>query len=267
MTYLLDNKLVLTILILLIGFAIKVTVCRFYKRKFKRKGLDKRYLINNFNNLFNLLMLLILMALWAEELQRFALSIAAFVVAIVLATKEIIQCFIGFFYITASAPFRVGDWIQTNEITGEVSQIDWAKVVLLEVDRETYSYTGRTVFLPNSALMLQPIKNLNYMRRYVNHSFSITYEAPTGDVNSLIESLEIQAMAYCADFADVAERYNTLIENRLDVTIAGPKPTVQITTTDTGKVKLNFNLFCPTEKAIEIEQQLTKDFFNFSMAK
>jgi len=257
-----ENKLIVSLLLFLCLISIKHVVCRFVKRRYKRKGLDKRYLVNNVRNIINLILFVLLIALWSSELQHFALSIAAFIVAIVLATKEIIQCIIGFVYISSSHPFRIGDWIQVNEFTGEVSETDWAKVTLLEVDLSTYSYTGRSVFIPNSQFMVQPIKNLNYMRRYVNHSFHIIRDDDHGIPVNLVEQLYENSTLYCAGFSDVAERYNTLIQNRLDITIPGPEPTVKISTTDIGKIKVSFELFCPTKEAIAIEQKLIADLFN-----
>lgn len=256
-----DLKLVLSIGLILTTIILKIAISSTLRKKYKQKGLDKRYLVSNIKNAFNLILLIMLMVLWSNELQRFALSIAAFVVAIVLATKEIIQCFIGFIYLSTSSPFRIGDWIQVNDTCGEVAEIDWAKVSLLEVDIHTYSYTGKTIYLPNSLLMLQSIKNLNFMRRYVNHSFDIIREDTGIMPIELVAQLKGKAQEYCSGFKDVAERYNTLIENRLDVKIAGPEPSVKVSTTDIGKIKVSFSLFCPTEDAIEIEQKLTTDFF------
>ncbi|RHW74927.1 mechanosensitive ion channel family protein [Colwellia sp. RSH04] len=254
-------KLALTIGAIILAIILKVFISTFLKKRYKKKGLDKRYLVNNIKNAINLMLIVLLFFFWSTELQRFALSIAAFVVAIVIATKEIIQCFIGFIYLSTSAPFRIGDWVQVNDNCGEVSEIDWAKVTLLEVDIHTYSYTGKTIYLPNSLLMLQSIRNLNFMRRYVNHSFAIVRESTNAVPINLISELKQKAITYCSSFKDVAERYNALIENRLDVAIAGPEPSIKISTTDIGHVKITFSLFCPTEDAIEIEQKLTTDFF------
>ncbi|WP_286234477.1 mechanosensitive ion channel family protein [Thalassotalea sediminis] len=265
MEFIFDNKLLVSAALVIFVIPIKIAISRLIRRRYKRKGLDKRYVVNNIKNLLNLLVFITLMILWGDELQHFALSIAAFVVAIVIATKEIIQCIIGFIYLSSSTPFRIGDWIQIDDFTGEVTETDWAKVTLLEVNLANYSYTGRSVFLPNTQLMLQPIKNLNYMKRYVNHSFSVVCD----DAAHLPEDIQAQllnnAIQYCSGFNDVAERYNALIENRLEIKIPGPAPSVKMSTTDIGKVKISFTLFCPTHEAIKIEQQLTRDFFVMSL--
>ena len=115
----------------------------------KSKGSDKLDLVNSIKNFINFILIVVLFGLWAGELQNFALSIAAFSVAIVLATREFIQCVIGFFYLISTRPFRIGDWIEVNESVGEVAATDWIKSTLLEVDPHTYEYTGKTLFIPN----------------------------------------------------------------------------------------------------------------------
>lgn len=262
MDYLSQYKLAFTVCLVIWAVILKLIVGRVLKRKYTKKGVDKRYLVNNIKNAINFALIITLVVLWSTELQHFALSIAAFVVAIVIATKEIIQCVIGFIYLSTSAPFRIGDWIQVNDTCGEVSEIDWAKVTLLEVDLETYSYTGKTIYLPNNLLMMQSIRNLNFMRRYVNHSFNIVREDKGVLPINLVAKLKESAETYCKSFKEVAERYNTLIENRLEVKISGPAPNISVSTTELGKIKISFSIFCPIEEAINIEQKLTADFFS-----
>ena len=68
-----------------------------------------------------------------------------------------------------------------------------------------------------------------------------------------------KATEYSSDFHEVAIRYNQLIESRLDINIAGPEPQIQITTSELGDTQFLFTIFCPTDRALEIEQQLTSD--------
>ncbi|WP_233520539.1 mechanosensitive ion channel family protein [Flocculibacter collagenilyticus] len=258
----LEYKIATTAVLITLSVIAKFLIIKHFKKSAAQQKQDKRHEMNTSRNVANLVLFLSLLLLWSVELQKFALSIAAFMVAIVLATKEVIQCFIGFIYLSSTNPFRVGDWIQTNNFTGEVMATDWAKVTISEVDLNNYEYTGKTVFIPNSQLMTQPIKNLNFMRRYVNHSFYLVREDADVDPYIIKQALTERAMQYCANFAKVGERYNTLIENRLDIKISGPEPSVKFTTTDLGKVKVSFSVFCPVKQVNFIEQKLTADFFS-----
>jgi small-conductance mechanosensitive channel len=257
----LDYKLVTSVLLILGSLSVKYFLKKGLKYIAKKKKSDHRYLVNSVNNFYNLLLVIVLFYLWSGELQQFAFSIAAFVVAIVLATREYIQCLIGFLYVTSTRPFRVGDWVQTGQFCGEVTATDWAKLTMLEIDQSNYSYTGKTLFVPNNQSITQPIKNLNFLKRYVPHSFTITMEN-NYDPYQNFDMLLDKAKEYCVDFQGVAERYNALIERSLDITLAGPDPSIGISTTLMGRVNTCFTVFCPTEKAAEIEAMLTRDFFS-----
>jgi small-conductance mechanosensitive channel len=251
-----NNKLVITSIFIITIFLIKYSIVKIIERKSKK---DKRPQINMVNNIFTILIIITIFNIWSEEIQKFAFSIAAFIVAIVLATREFIQCFIGFIYLLSSRPFRIGDWVQVGNHYGEVHSTDWAKLTLLEVDKDNYQYTGKTLYLPNSQLITSVIKNLNFLKRYAMHHFTIVRDDSVNPFE-FIDELYERANLYCDDFKDVAIRYNQLIENRLDVSIAGPDPHIQIATSELGDTQVFFTIFCPTEKAMEIEQKLTSDF-------
>lgn len=240
----------------MVFFAVKVLTIKIIKKKSRK---SKKLKINMVNNIFTMLIIVFIFNVWSNEIQKFAFSIAAFIVAIVLATREFIQCFIGFIYIISSRPFRIGDWIQVGNYYGEVHSSDWAKLTLLEVNKYDYQYTGKTLYLPNSQLITTVIKNLNFLKRYAMHHFTIVRD---DSVNPFIfiETLYEKADLYCVEFKEVAIRYNQLIENRLDISIAGPDPHIQVSTSELGDTQVIFTVFCPTDKALEIEHKLTADF-------
>ena len=253
-----EYKFIVTFLVLMASFLVKNLIIKIIKLKAKQ---TKRLKINMVSNIFTLMMIIVLFNLWSEEIQKFAFSIAAFIVAIVLATREFIQCFIGFIYILSSRPFRIGDWIQVGNYVGEVHSTDWAKLTLLEVNKDDYEYTGKTLYLPNSQLITSVIKNLNFLKRYAVHHFTIVRNDCVNPFD-FMETLYEKANFYCHDFKDVAIRYNNLIENRLDIKIAGPEPHIQVATSELGDTQVFFTIFCPTESAMEIEQKLTADFMH-----
>ncbi len=259
---LIENKTLITITFAIVIITLKLVITRFIKRRAKKKKVDRRFTVNLLNNIFNFALIFMVFNIWSVEIQKFAFSIAAFVVAIVLATREFIQCFIGFIYVISNRPFRIGDWIQVGNYCGEVNSINWINVTILEVNISNYQFTGKTLYMPNNQLVTSAIKNLNFLKRYAVHHFTITRD---GSVNpfEFIDALKLNASAYCADFNDVAVRYNQVIENRLDINIAGPEPHVEVATSDIGDTQVIFTIFCPTERAMEIENKLTADFMNF----
>ncbi|WP_343858001.1 mechanosensitive ion channel family protein [Aliiglaciecola litoralis] len=259
-------RLLSTLLLTIVMIMVKYSLVSLVRARAKKKRQDKRYLISNIKNLLNFILIMLLLGFWINEIQNFALSIAAFAVAIVLATREFIQCIIGFFYLMSTRPFRIGDWIQVDGFAGEVSATDWIKSTLLEVDLHRYQYTGKTLYIPNNKLITSPIKNLNFLKRYVTHEFTITRDE---DVNpfAIIETLTERTKAQCADFYDVATRYNQIIERRLDVKIAGPEPLLEVSTSEIGHTQIRVTIFCPTDRAIEIEQKIMSEFMDLWFAE
>ncbi|RBP80091.1 mechanosensitive ion channel family protein [Marinomonas rhizomae] len=258
-------EIVLTVAWILLSYIVRRYTKRAIRLNQKIEHDKKRQRINAVDNIFNLLLVVGLVLVWSSELQNIAISIAAFMVALVIATKEFIACIVGAFYRASTRPYQVGDWIRIANYEGEVTDSDWLSTTLFEVDLKggSYTYTGRTTVVPNSVLLLHTVQNLNYMRRYVTHTFSIS--RGTDDVNlfSIKEHILNNIREYSEHFHDVAIRYNSLIEKRLDIKISGPEPRVRITTTAEGYNVFTVSLFCPTDEAVEIEQKVTEDFMRF----
>jgi len=260
------QKTIITVcLVLLIGMA-KSIIQRIVVNRAKKKQRTYRSRVNRVNNSVNIALVIFILALWSSEIQEFALSIAAFMFAIVFATKEYIQCFIGYLYYVSARPFRIGDWIQLQDGVGEVIATDWAKVTILEVDLPSNSYTGKHLFIPNNQMVLKTVKNLNFLRRYCMTEFTLTCE-PKTNVFPIVQKLKENALGYCADFADVAERYKSLIEKRMDVEFISIEPGFQVHTNRFANICIAVNLFCPVEENISLQQKITQDFFNLLLAE
>ena len=256
-----DYKLLTSLVLLIVLLFLKKGVLRLIRRISSHRGEDRRNQINILEQLGNAFIIIVLMMVWSSEIQTLAISIAAFMVAIVLATREFIQCFMGFIYYLGARPFRVGDWIQMNNIIGEVVEMNWANTALLEVDPESFNYTGKHVYVPNSQLVTQTVRNLNFMRRYRLHSFEIVNE-PSVNAYSLLPAFHARAQAHCEYFRDVAERYKGLIERHLEQEFIRIDPEVEIKTNELAKVVVKVSLFCPTAEAHELEHKMCSDWLS-----
>ena len=253
-------KIFLT-LFLIVGVWIIKNIFIFFIRH-NKKHLEERHKngISVIRNLFNLALAIGIAVVWLSELQNFAISVAAFTVAIVIATKELLQCYLGFITWVTNRPFRVGDWVEVNNHCGEVADIDWVKFRLLEVDLENgYTYTGKSISIMNSELLTKSVVNLNFMRRYVMHSFSI-YRNDEVNLFELKQPIIDIINELISPFQDVASRYSNLISKRLEIEATSTDPFIYIhTTKDTFQV-VSITIFCPTEEAHPLEQKITEHF-------
>ncbi|MEL0603776.1 mechanosensitive ion channel family protein [Pseudoalteromonas undina] len=255
------HPFLVSLFVLAIAFVLKVLVDKLARNRAEKKEKDIRYITHNIKHFINFVMVLSLLFVWSTEIQNFALSIAAFAVAIVLATREFIQCVIGFFYLVTTRPFRVGDWIQVGDYFGEVAETDWIKTTLHEIDIHTYQFSRKTIYIPNNKLITSSIINLNFVKRFATHHFAIV-RRESFNPYPIHAPLTEKAKQYCEEFEEVASRYNSMIERKLDAKISGPEPVIHFSTTELGEFKANFTLFCPTNKALEIEHKLTESFMD-----
>jgi small-conductance mechanosensitive channel len=255
-------KLVITIAVIFAIWLIKFTWITAIKRSSTPLDEKRKNWISVVKNLGNLGIAIALVFVWLSELQNFAISVAAFTVAIVIATKELLQCFLGFFSWVTNRPFRVGDWIEIDGMYGEVADIDWVKFRLLEVDFENgYSYTGRSVTIMNSTLLTNPVLSLNFMRRYVMHKFSI-YRDDSVNLFELREPITVKINELINPFQEVASRYSNLISKRLEIEATSIEPFIDIHTTKQTDQVISITVFCPTEEAHRLEQKITEHFMH-----
>ncbi|PLC57354.1 mechanosensitive ion channel family protein [Photobacterium carnosum] len=260
-TYLLANKLLFTIIIVaIITLVRRIILSQVRGDEFFVTETQRKWMSRTKNGTF-ILTLVILFILWRSEINEFALSVTAIAVAIVVASKEIILCFTGSIQRASSRSFRIGDWIEVGKICGEVIEHNMMATVIQEIDLHhgQYHYTGKTATLPNSMFFTYPVKNLNFMKRYVYHNFSIVVR----DFVNLYPLLPIMITKidhHSEDFIDVARRYNSVIEKHAGVDLPGSEPHIHISSSSTGEQIVHFMLFCPTERATHLEQDIRRDF-------
>ena len=260
----LDNKLIQTAIVVVAVIILRLSLSFIFSRT-RWTNQDKRRRINSVHNLANLLLLVGLVAVWVSELRDFAFSIAAFSVAIIIALRDVVQCLVGGVYVASLRAFSVGDWIKFGDQFGEVIDSDWLSTTLLEIDPHGLGsgYTGITLYIPNNVFFTKPVKNLNFMRRYIEHTFSITRENKGGNPFAAKDFLISRIREHSEAFSEVAARYCQMIEHRTGVELVGTEPKVSFTTNELGHDVLTITLFCPREEAHEIEQRVTEDFYNF----
>ncbi|MCQ1060952.1 mechanosensitive ion channel family protein [Photobacterium sp. DNB23_23_1] len=259
--FFIENKMLLSLLIIAFVLMFRRLVLKQIRGDIAFVSEHQRKWMSRTKNGTFILMVVVLFMLWQSEISEFALSVTAIAVAIVVASKEIILCFTGSIQRASARSFRIGDWIEVGSLCGEVIEHNMMATVIQEIDLHhgQYHFTGKTATLPNSMFFTYPVKNLNFMKRYVYHSFSITVKEFVNlfvMVPEVIEQIEI----HCEEFIDVARRYNGVIEKHAGVDLPGPDPHIHISTTPTGEQVVHVMLFCPTEMATHLEQQIRADF-------
>lgn len=219
-------------------------------------------------NITWLIILLGLLSLWWPELSNFAFSIAAVALALVIATKELILCFSGALMRAGSGSFTIGDWIEIGSHRGEVIDYNIFSTTLQELDKppNSYTFTGKTILIPNSLFLSESVKNLNFSKRYVFHRFDVVLEYSL-NIEGLKDWIVAEINLFSSDYIDVAKRYNAYIEKRTGVDIPSAEPRVIMSTNDLAMRVITVITFCPSERATELEQHITHGMLSQSYQK
>jgi small-conductance mechanosensitive channel len=262
------STFILAVLIVTIPLAARYALLKYIRRNSIFLSDDQRRWMSVIKNTSLVLIVVGLMLLWWPEIERFILSITAVALALVLATKELILCLIGSVVRTSTRAFTVGDWIEINRIRGEVTDLNLISTVMqeIDIDNNSYQYTGKTINIPNSMFLSNPIRNMNFLKQYVYHRFSIITEQ---DVNVfeirpvILDNIE----QYSRHFIEIAQRYNAMLESRMGLDLPSEQPEIVITNTDLGHNVFTVTIFCPTHEAVKLEQVIRKDFMELYYQK
>lgn len=132
--------------------------------------------------LWGLLALVVLGSLGVEMTSIIALlSVAG--LAVSLALQNTLSNLAGGIMVLMSKPFEVGDYIETEGVSGTVAAVDLAYTSIATVD-------NKEIFIPNSQISGAKIINYNRLgRRRVDLSFTASYNAPTQTVKNAIREV------------------------------------------------------------------------------
>ncbi len=258
-----DAKLGISLAIIILLSLLRLLILKIIRRKREILSEKQRRIISAVKNASWFTIFILLAYLWFPEIRTFAFSIAAVTVALVIATKELILCFSGALLKASSGAFSIGDWIEVGEVRGEVIEYNAFATTLQEISAATrYDFSGKTVVVPNSLFLTTQIKNLNFMKRYVFHSFNVTTSLPFR-VEEMSALILRRLAVYSEHFIEVAHRYNSFIESHAGIDLPCPDAQVSYATNNEGRRVITVSLFCPTSEAFVIEQKTIADIFNY----
>ncbi len=206
------------------------------------------------------LALLALILIWAPQLRAFALSLTAVVVAIVIATKELILCLSGSLLRASSGAFTIGDRIEVGEIRGEVRDFNLLVTTLDEFARGPNSYqpTGRRVSIPNSVFLNTPVRNQRALQERTSHAFAVVLE-PDPEIfaqRPAIEEIVRTHYTQCREDGTSPPGARDWL-GRPDPSVT--PPSVRLRTSDLGKLRIEVTMFCSDQEAERLESDITCD--------
>lgn len=246
--------------VLVVGVVLGRSLFEHYLRRREQFISEKHWrILARVKNAAFLLLVVGLFLIWAPSLKTLALSLTAFAVAIIIATKELIMCLSGGVVRVVSNSARVGDWVEIGGVRGQVVNMDLLTVTLQEIhsDGRSYEFTGRLVSIPNAVFLTAPVRNETFYGRYVYHKFSLTFE-PGVDIDAMEKLVRDSLERDMEPHMDLARRYNATIERKAGLDLQDVEPEIIFETTSEAKIRMHVSAFLPTRNAIRFEQNAVR---------
>jgi len=200
---------------------------------------DRRRLLVSARNLSVLLFFIGLVLIWASELRTFAVSLVAFVAAIILATKEMIMCLSGSLVRTVANTYQIGDRIEIGTARGEVIDITPFATTLIEVGPGPLNHrrTGRGIVFPNSQLLTSTVVNETRLSPFVVHAMTIPIagDQPWEEHEEMVLSA---AREVIAEYEEEVRANSSRLASEAALDAPATEPSILIQMDDPGKVKL-----------------------------
>ncbi len=256
------SSIITSIIFILAVGAVRGFLVRYVRKDAEILGKEQRSWIIRIKNTAAVFIIIGLIFIWAPELHTFAISIAAFAVALVVATKEMILCLTGAIMRATSQPFKVGEWVTIDGVTGEVVDLDAFSFRLQEVDMEgkTYQFTGRTITVPNSKLFTSNVENSNFFKTYIFEDVRVAVQYSDIDPGKALAMLKKISEKHFEAHRKDALAFNKKIRRRAGVDIGTADPIYDLTTSELGHYQLHARLFLPTAIASGIGSDISTEF-------
>jgi len=218
---------------------------------------NKRRWTVNANSLFSVLLFITLVFIWVNQIQTFTLSITAIAVAVVLATKDLIQCFTGAIYKAFINSFHIGDRIEIAGVRGDVIDRNVFSTTILEMGpgKTTNQYTGRSIQIPNSIFLHENCYNESFLKDYVLHTFTIAIGV-NEDWERAKDIILKYAKEECAEHQEIATSHISRIQSRAHLETPHLKPRVHINIVDHEQIDFIVRIVAPSNIKGKIEQKI-----------
>lgn len=226
------------------------------------KGQDtKRKWLSSVKNITLILIIFMFFMMWGKELRTLAFSLAAVAVAIVIAFKEIIMCFIGGILKAATRMFEIGDRVTIAGKRGEVTEHNILTTTLLEIGPgdQSNQFTGKQIKIPNILLVTESIFVLP---KGENYNLNILV-VPAPMDNSIFKRQKIllnSAKMVCAPYFKIAEESITTRSHKQGVRVPDLKPRVLYEIPDPKTVHYHVRMPMPFDSLTRTENKI-KDMY------
>ncbi len=171
---------------LAVGFWIASRIARLANKAMIKRDFDptiRPFIRTIISILLKALVLLSAASMFGLQVTSFIAILSAVAFAIGLALQGTLGHLASGILILLFKPFRAGDFIVTQSLSGTVKEIQLFSTIIITMD-------NRVVILPNASLTNNPVENLTILgTRRLDMTFGVSYTDNLDKVRSVLESV------------------------------------------------------------------------------
>lgn len=146
--------------------------------------------------IYGLLVLVLIGAIWTRGLVSLVSFLGLVSAGVAIAMHDTIANVAGWLFILARRPFKVGDRIEIDGISGDVIDVRVFQFSLVEIGNwvDAEQSTGRIVHVPNSLVLREPLANYHIGFEYIWNEIPvlITFESDWKKAKQLLRRIARQ---------------------------------------------------------------------------
>ncbi len=176
------KSIIIAVLVYMVGRFIVRLINNFLARVLERRKIDtgiQTFLKSFVNILLTILLVVTVVSTLGVNTTSFAALLASFGVAFGMALSGNLQNFAGGLVVLLLKPFRVGDVIEAQGVSGVVKEIQIFHTIITTAD-------NKVVYLPNGALSSGNIVNYNNELRRVDLTIGVEYDTDAAVVKKAL---------------------------------------------------------------------------------
>ena len=180
------ERILIAVVVFIVGRFLISMLNKLVNRMLERRKLDvsvKTFVRSLVNILLTVLLIVSVIGALGVETTSFAALLASAGVAIGMALSGNLQNFAGGLIILLFKPYKVGDWIESQNVSGTVREIQIFHTILTTAD-------NKVIYIPNGAMSSGVVINYSYqVNRRVEWIVGVDYGEDFGKVKAVVDGI------------------------------------------------------------------------------
>ncbi len=179
-----------------------------------------------------------------------------------IAFKDLLVNMVGWMFILTRQPFKVGDRIEINNITGDVIDIRLFQFSVIEIGNwvDADQSTGRIINIPNGIIFSTPQANFKLGFEYIWHEIPVlvTFESDWKKAKKILREIIDK---HNGDFSNNAAEQLRRASKKFLIYYKNLTPIVYTTVKDSG-VLLTIRFICHVRQRRALEEQIWEEILD-----